>query len=74
VYAETGVELPYLIERTVAARAALSTPAIRLVLGQSNVEQVLRIIRLIDRAGPGDGRGGWGAGRAATRAERGRRA
>ncbi len=51
VYAETGVELPYLIERTVAARAALSTPAIRLVLGQSNVEQVLRIIRLIDRAG-----------------------
>jgi len=49
-YAETGVDLAYLKEQASAARGALGSPAIRIGLGQDNIDQVLRIVRLIERA------------------------
>ena len=49
-YADTGPELPYLKERAASAKRAIESPAIRLGLGADNVDHVVRLIRLIERA------------------------
>lgn len=48
-YGEAGLDLPLLRQRASAVRAALESPALRLVIGQANVDTVLVIIRAIDR-------------------------
>ena len=48
-YGEAGLDLPLLRQRASAVRAALESPALRLVIGQANVDTILVIIRAIDR-------------------------
>ena len=49
-YSETGLDIAALKQRTISARAALDSASIRLSLGRDNIEHVIRMVRLIERA------------------------